>query len=60
MRKPTKLTPVKSIPAFAVIIRAIHCRGPAQQEALEELANRGLWLSAAQEAQAGLTPATPS
>lgn len=39
---------------FAVIIRAIHERGPRQIAALEELNRRGLWLSKEQREQAGL------
>jgi hypothetical protein len=44
-----KLSPVEKIPDFAVIIRAIHARGPVQEEALLELARRGLWLSEEQK-----------
>lgn len=51
----TKLTPVKNIPAYAVIIRAIHERGPVQEEALDELARRRLWLSEQQAEQAGVS-----
>lgn len=40
--------------SFAVIIRAIHMRGPEQKAALRELSARGLWLSAEQRKQAGL------
>lgn len=54
MRPATHLKPVDRIPAYAVIIRAIHCRGAAQSEALQELDRRGLWLSTAQKQQAGL------
>lgn len=53
MRPNTILRPVRDIPAYAVIIRAIHERGPAQAEALAELERRGLWLSDAQKQQAG-------
>jgi hypothetical protein len=49
-----KLTPVRAIPAFCVIIRAIHERGPTQQEALDELDRRGLWLAEHQKIEAGL------
>lgn len=53
MRHNTILRPVRDIPAYAVIIRAIHERGPAQADALAELERRGLWLSDAQKRQAG-------
>ena len=53
-RKPTILTPVRSIPSYAVILRAIHERGETQREALLELDRRGLWLTADMKAQAGL------
>jgi len=53
-RKPTKLTPVEQIPAFAVIIRCLHERGETQQEALTELRRRGLWLTEDQKRTAGL------
>jgi hypothetical protein len=49
----TKLEPVDKIPSYAVIIRAIHERGPAQDEAFAELKRRGLWLTEEQEKQAG-------
>lgn len=39
---------------YVVIINAIHERGPRQQQALEELNRRGLWLSDEQKRQAGL------
>lgn len=52
-RMTEDLEPVETIPAYAVIIRAIHERGPAQEEALAELRRRGLWLSAEQQQQAG-------
>ena len=45
----------KGCEAFVVIIRCIHDRGPAQQAALAELKRRGLWLTAAQREQAGLS-----
>ena len=45
---------ISKFPAFAIIIRAIHERGASQEEALSELARRGLWLSDDQKAQAGL------
>lgn len=48
------LTPVKIIPPYAVIIRAIWERGEVQSEALAELERRGLWLNEEQKAQAGL------
>jgi hypothetical protein len=50
-----KLTPVREIPAFAVIIRCIWERGATQREALEELDRRRLWLSGDQKRQAGIT-----
>jgi hypothetical protein len=55
--KRTKLTAVRKIPSYAVIIRCIHCRGDEQLEALEELARRRLWLSEEQTQQAGVTRA---
>lgn len=48
----TALSPIQSIPAYAVIIRAVHERGPAQAEALAELKARGLWLTDEQKAMA--------
>jgi len=51
-----RLSSVRSIPSYAVIIRAIHERGKVQREALEELARRGLWLTEDQRRQAGLKP----
>jgi hypothetical protein len=53
-RKPVKLTPVRDIPHYAVITRAIWERGATQAEALAELDRRGLWLSPDQRKQAGL------
>jgi len=50
----TALTPVRKIPSYAVIIRAIHERGPAQTEAIRELWHRGLWLTPEQIASTGL------
>lgn len=50
----TRLTPVRSIPDYAVIIRAIHERGRTQEEALAELDRRRLWLTREQREQAGL------
>lgn len=58
-RAATVLTPVDQIEGYAIIIRAIHSRGPAQQEALAELERRGLWLAPEQKQQAGLTPGHP-
>lgn len=49
-----KLTPVRAIPAYAVITRCIWERGPTQAEALKELDRRGLWLTDDQRRQAGL------
>lgn len=51
----TKLTPVRDIPSYAVIIRCIWERGVTQEEALDELERRRLWLSETQAAQAGVT-----
>ncbi len=51
----TKLDPVESIKDYSVIIRAIHCRGPDQEAALDELARRRLWLSEDQARQAGVS-----
>lgn len=48
------LTPVSKIPAYAVIIRAIHERGDTQLEALRELRDRGLWLTVAQMKASGI------
>lgn len=50
----TPLAPIRSIPAFAVIIRAMHERGPSQAEAIRELHLRGLWLADEQIAATGL------
>ena len=47
--------PVDKIEAYAVIIRAIHERGPTQEESLDELKRRGLWLSEEQAQQAGVS-----
>jgi len=52
--KYLSLTPVREIPSYAVIIRAIHERGDTQREALAELDRRRLWLSPEQKIQAGL------
>jgi hypothetical protein len=41
----TTLLPVRTIPAYAVIIRAIWEGGPVKREARRELKRRGLWLS---------------
>ena len=49
------LLPVRSIPNYAVIIRAIHERGKVQEDALAELKRRGLWLTPDQRKQAGLS-----
>jgi hypothetical protein len=49
------MTPVRQIISYAVIIRAIHERGQTQVDALVEMARRGLWLSADQKKQAGLS-----
>lgn len=50
----TPLAPIRSIPVFAVIIRAMHCRDAAQAEAIRELHHRGLWLADEQIAATGL------
>ncbi len=55
-RAKPRLTPVREIPAYAVIIRAIHERGRSQKEAFAELERRGFWLSPEQKRQASLTP----
>jgi hypothetical protein len=62
MRKRAKtiLTPVRKIPSYAVIIRSIWCRGAEQEEALEELDRRGLWLNVDQKVQAGLANYWPA
>jgi hypothetical protein len=49
------LTPVRFIQNYAVIIRAIHERGPVQEEALDELKRRCLWLNEEQAKQAGVS-----
>jgi hypothetical protein len=46
---------LRNLPAYAVIIRCIHERGAAQEEALDELAYRRLWLSEEQADQAGIS-----
>jgi hypothetical protein len=55
-RAKPRLTPVREIPAYAVIIRAIHERGRTQREAFSELERRGLWLGPDQMRQSRLTP----
>lgn len=50
----TKLTPVREIPAYAVIIRCVWERGANQVEAIAELTRRGLWLGDDQIAQGEL------
>jgi len=55
-RAKSRLTSVREIPAYAVIIRAVHERGRTQREAFSELERRGLWLSPDQKRQASLTP----
>jgi len=54
--RAARLTPVREIPAYAVIIRAIHERGRTQKEALAELDRRGLWLTEEQKRQAAMSP----
>ena len=49
-----ELDPVESIPAYAVITRAIWERGETQRQAVAELQRRGLWLTTEQRRQAGL------
>lgn len=51
---PTKLEPVRQIEDYAVIIRAIWCRGQDQADATAELKRRGLWLSDEQKQQAAI------
>lgn len=51
----TTLSPVRDIPSYAVIIRAIHERGQTQADALAELTRRDLWLATEQRRQAGLS-----
>ena len=51
---PQGLNRFSNKPDYIVIINAIHERGVRQQEALEELRARGLWLSSEQKSQAGL------
>lgn len=53
MSKDIRLEPVKSIPSYAVIIRAIHMDGQDQEDAFVELRRRGLWLTEAQLRAAG-------
>lgn len=55
----TKLRPVRDLPSYAVIIRAIHSRGATQEEALLELDRRRLWLTEEQKVQAGLASFWP-
>lgn len=55
MKYKATLKPARNIPHYAVIIRCLHCKGNDQREALDELARRGLWLTAEMKAQAGLT-----
>ncbi|ALA16093.1 MULTISPECIES: hypothetical protein [unclassified Chelatococcus] len=50
-----QLAPVRSVETYAVISRAVWCRGPEQAEALDELNRRGCWLSDDQKRAAGLT-----
>jgi hypothetical protein len=38
-------------PSWIVILRCIHLRGAAQDEAFAELSRRGLWLSPEQKLQ---------
>jgi hypothetical protein len=51
----TVLTPVREIESYAVIMRCIYERGQKQEDALDELARRGLWLSENQATQAGVS-----
>lgn len=50
------LTPVRDLPAYAVIIRAVWSTGQDQVDAFNELDRRGLWLSDDQRKAAGLSP----
>ena len=45
-------------PAYLVIHRAVHFRGRVQQQAIDELLIRGLWLSEDQKIQAGFQQST--
>jgi len=55
-----KAADITKLQNFAVIIRAIHERGESQQQALDELRARGLWLSDEQKVQAGLASPEPA
>lgn len=50
---PAKLTDVRRVQSFVVIIRCIHERGENQSAAFAELNRRGLWLTPEQLEQAG-------
>ena len=50
----TKLAPVRDIPMYAVIIRALHERGRSQAEAIGELERRGNWLTPEMQRQASV------
>lgn len=52
-----KMKTLDQLPLWAVIIRAVHMRGPAQVEAIREIEAHRAWLSDDQIEQAGLTKA---
>jgi hypothetical protein len=47
---------LRTLPAYAIIIRCIHERGPSQRDAFAELERRCLWLSPEQMQQARYRP----
>ena len=51
------LLPVRSLPSYAVLLRAVWERGPTQAEALAEIRRRGIWLTPQQRRDAGLSDA---
>lgn len=53
-KTPVNLAPFDQLPAFAIIIRAMHTRGEDQQAAFAALERRRLWLSPEQRLTAGL------
>lgn len=48
---------LQAMTSWVVIIRAIHCRGTDQDDALIELDRRRLWLTETQKIEAGLASA---
>ncbi len=50
----TGLVPPQYLKTWMLVVRCIHTRGEAQEEALAELKARGLWLNEEQTAQAEL------